>query len=289
MLVDSHCHLTHERYEGDLSGVLERAREGAVGSVVVIASDLDDAVRVRDLLDTGPRTPTLVGTAGVHPHQAGSAGSDLRPRLEEALDAHPRVVAVGECGLDFHYDFSPRDVQRRVFELQLQVAGDRGLPAVVHCREAEEEMIPLVREAGAAGVTGVLHCFPGHLPLLEAAMEAGWLVSFTGLVTFPSWDGTESVRAVPGDRYMLETDGPYMAPVPHRGKRNEPAWVPRIRDRVAELRGEDPDAVARDTTGNARRFFGLAEIWTAGGGADPGGEPADSARGASRPSSSPEP
>ena len=289
MLVDSHCHLTHERYRGEVPGVLERAREAGVGSVVVIASDLDDAARVRGLLDTGPRTPILVGTAGVHPHQAGEAGPDLRPRLEEALDAHPRIVAVGECGLDFHYDLSPRNVQRRAFELQLEVAGDRGLPAVVHCREAEEEMIPLVREAGAAGVTGVLHCFPGHLPLLETAMESGWLVSFTGLVTFPSWDGAESVRGVPRDRYMLETDGPYMAPVPHRGKRNEPAFVPRIRDRVAELRGEDPKEVARDTTGNAQRFFGLAGLRAAGGPADPGGDPTDIARPASHPSYSPEP
>jgi TatD DNase family protein len=264
MLVDTHCHLTHERYDGDRASVLSRAREAGVGNVVSIASHLEDAAAIRALMDASdasvPETFTataLFGTAGIHPHHAASAGEDLRSRLEDALDSDPRVVAVGECGLDFHYDLSPRDVQRRVFELQLRVAGDRGLPAVVHCREAEEEMIPIVKEAGSGGVTGVLHCFPGHRALLDAALESGWLVSFTGLVTFPKWGGTESVHAVPADRYMLETDGPFMAPVPHRGKRNEPAFVPWIRDRVAELRGEPAAEVARRTTETALRFFGL--------------------------------
>jgi TatD DNase family protein len=270
MLVDSHCHLTHERYAGQVPEVLQRARDAGVGAVVVIASNLEDAVEVRRLLGPLPdppggspessSAPLLVGTAGVHPHDASKSGSDLRSLLEEALDAHPGIVAVGECGLDFHYDHSPREVQRRVFELQLEVAGDRGLPVVVHCREAEAEMISMLREAGSSGVRGVLHCFPGDLPLLDAAMEEGWMVSFTGLVTFPSYDGLEAVRSVPGDRYMLETDGPYMAPVPHRGKRNEPAFVEPIRDRVAEIRGEDPEELARRTTENARRFFRLPEL-----------------------------
>lgn len=267
MLVDSHCHLTHERYEGEVGPVLERAGRESVGAVVAVASNLDDAGRVRALLDSSPTssrpapgTPLLLGTAGVHPHEASGAGDGVRGRLEEALGAHPLVVAVGECGLDFHYDFSPRDVQRRIFGLQLQVAGERGLPVVVHCREAEADMIPIVREAGAAGVVGVLHCFPGDLALLDAALESGWLVSFTGLVTFPSWDGLDAVRSVPGDRYMLETDGPYMAPVPHRGKRNEPGFVTWIRDRVAEIRGEEPEEVARRTTRTARRFFGFAGV-----------------------------
>jgi TatD DNase family protein len=269
MLADTHCHLTHERFGEDRPSVLGRAREAGVEMVVTIASHLEDAAVVQALLDspeaasfgTAPGTG-LYGTAGVHPHHASDAGPDLRPRLEEALEAHPRVVAVGECGLDFHYDLSPRDVQRRVFELQLQLAGERRLPAVVHCREAEDEMIPMVRDAGAAGVTGVLHCFPGHLGLLEAAMESGWFVSFTGLVTFPKWGGAESVRAVPADRYMLETDGPYMAPVPHRGKRNEPAFVPWIRDRVAELRGETAEEVSRRSTATAMGFFGLEGVGT---------------------------
>lgn len=257
-LVDTHCHLTHERYRDDLGEVLERARGRGVQTVVSIASDMDDAARVVALLDREGPGPRLHGTAGVHPHRSSDAGSDLRTRVVEALDAHPRVVAVGECGLDFHYDLSPRPVQREVFRVQIEIAGERGLPLVVHCRDAEDEMIPMVREAGSAGIRGVLHCFPGSLPLLEAALEAGWFVSFTGLVTFGSWSGTAAVRVVPADRYMLETDGPYLAPVPHRGRRNEPAFLPQILARVAELRGEPTDVVRRTTGENARRFFGFS-------------------------------
>ncbi len=265
MLIDTHCHLTHERFDEDRDQVLATAGEAGVGAVLTVASELDDAEGIADLLEE--RHPgggsergggvELFGTAGVHPHEAAKAPANLRVRLQEALDRHPRVVAVGECGLDYHYDFSPRPVQRRVFATHLEVAGERDLPAVVHCREAEEEMLPIVREAGVAGIRGVLHCFPGHMALLEAAMEAGWCVSFTGNVTFKSFDGVAAVRAVPADRYFLETDGPYMAPIPHRGKRNEPRFVPLIRDRIAAFRDEPPEVVEADTTTTARAFFAL--------------------------------
>ncbi len=258
MLIDTHCHLTHERYHGEVDELLLRASEAGVGAVVSIASDLEDASEVAALA-ARPLTGAarVFGTAGVHPHQASAAPADLRTRLLEAL-AHPsNPVAVGECGLDYHYDFSPPATQRKVFGIQLEVAEASGLPVVVHCREAEEEMLGIVRDAGAAGIRGVLHCFPGHLELLEVAMGSGWAVSFTGLVTFRSFDGVEAVRQVPANRYMLETDGPYMSPVPHRGKRNEPAWVPFLRDRVAELRGVEPARVEEETTANALAFFGL--------------------------------
>ena len=264
MLIDTHCHLTHQRYTHDWPSVLRRACEAGVGEVVSIASDLPDARRIGELMESvGELTgeagavAALHRTAGVHPHQAHEAPDDLRDRLLEALATEPVPVAVGECGLDYHYDLSPRERQRRVFDVHLEVAAEVERPVVVHCREAEREMESFVREAGSAGVVGVLHCYPGDLSLLEVAMEAGWYVSFTGLVTFSSYQGDEAVRRVPSERYMLETDGPYMAPVPHRGQRNEPAWVPRIRDRVAELRNETPEAVEAGTTRVARRFFGI--------------------------------
>jgi TatD DNase family protein len=257
MLIDTHCHLTAERYAGDRGAVLERAMAEGVEEVVVIASDVEDAEAALSLVgDAAGLGPRLHATAGIHPHQAGEAAEEDAERLRE-LVRRPGVVAVGECGLDFHYDFAPRDVQTRWFAAQLKLAGELDLPVVVHCREAEEAMIPLVREAGSAGVRGVLHCYPGHLPLLDTALEAGWSVSFTGIVTFRTFRGTEAVQAVPAGRYFLETDGPYLAPVPHRGKRNEPAFVPLIRDRVAELRGEPARQVEEETTSAARSFFRL--------------------------------
>ena len=268
MLVDTHCHLTDRRYAEDLPDILTRAKAGGVGAVIAVASDLDDSARVRELFEGGSAVasqpevsqlsrPRLFGTAGVHPHQSAAAPEELRERLLEAVRADSRVVAVGECGLDYHYDFSPKDRQRKVFDLQIEVAREAGLPLVVHCREAEADMMEAVRAAGSAGVRGVLHCFLGDLALLETALDARWMVSFTGIVTFNSFEGSEAVRTVPRDRYMLETDGPYLAPVPHRGKRNEPAMVAMVRDRVAALRGEDPAQVENDALENARRFFGL--------------------------------
>jgi TatD DNase family protein len=272
VLVDTHCHLTDRRYAEDLPDILTRAKAAGVTAVIAVASDLDDAVRVRGLFDvrsassapapsgspgSGSKGPLLFGTAGVHPHQSAAAPDDLREQLLEALRGDSRLVAVGECGLDYHYDFSPKDRQRKVFDLQIETAREAQLPLVVHCREAEADMRDAVRAAGSAGVRGVLHCFLGDLALLESALDAGWMVSFTGIVTFPSFEGAEAVRTVPPDRYMLETDGPYLAPVPHRGKRNEPAMVAAVRDRVAELRGEDPALVEADALDTARRFFGL--------------------------------
>jgi TatD DNase family protein len=279
MLVDTHCHLTHSRFSEDIGALLSRAWSGGVGAVVAIASDLDDAARLRELVSRDGREPPESGkvegrpgggstrsgvrlfrTVGIHPHQASSApdAPALEAAMREEVARAPAPVAVGECGLDFHYDFAPRPRQRELFQRHLQLAQELDLPVVVHCREAEAEMIPRVREAGEAGVRGVLHCYPGDLELLEVAMAAGWFVSFTGLVTFSSFDGLEAVRRVPGGRYMLETDGPYMAPVPHRGKRNEPSFVPAIRDQVARIRGEPPAQVEEETTRAAGEFFRLS-------------------------------
>lgn len=264
MLIDTHCHLTDERYGDDLSEVLARAKEAGVGGVVAVASDLEDAAEVSRLPkrgagegEAGGSWPDLWGTVGVHPHEAGNAPRGLRELLLARSSAGGSVVALGECGLDYHYDFSPRPVQRRVVGVHVEAAAESGLPLVVHCREAERDVMDVLRDAGEAGVRGVLHCFAGDDELLDTALEEGWLVSLTGLVTFSSFEGAGAVQRVPSDRYMLETDGPYMAPVPRRGRRNEPAFLPHIRDEVARIRGQTPTEVERDTTENARRFFHL--------------------------------
>ncbi len=252
MFFDSHCHLTDARLAADAPGLVERAREAGVTGVVTIASDAEDAARAVALAEA---LPGVWATAGIHPHVAAAADEAAWQRIAE-LAGRERVVALGETGLDYHYDHSPRDAQRRAFTRHIGLAHDLGLPLVVHSREADEDTAAIIREAGPE-VTGVLHCFAGGAALLEAGLEAGWMISFSGLVTFRNYDGAELVRAVPADRLLVETDAPYLAPVPHRGRRNEPAFVRHVAEGVAALRGEAVEAVAAYTSRNARAFYRL--------------------------------
>jgi len=252
MLFDSHCHLTDDRLRADASSVVDRARVAGVTGIVTIASDAEDAVRAVELAEA---LPGVWATAGIHPHVAAAADEAAWERIAE-LAGQGKVVALGETGLDYHYDHSPRDVQRRAFVRHVELAREFGLPLVVHSREADEDTAAIIREAGA-DVRGVLHCFAGGAALLETGLEAGWMISFSGLVTFRNYDGAELVRAVPANRLLVETDAPYLAPVPHRGRRNEPAFVRHVVEGVAALRGEEVEEVAAYTTSNARAFYRL--------------------------------
>ena len=198
----------------------------------------------------------MFATAGIHPHDAASfdASRDL-PRLRELL---ADAVAVGECGLDYHYDNSPREAQRAAFSAQIALAAEMDKPVVVHTRDAEDDTRSIVREARSAGVLGVMHCYTGSHSLAESALEAGWYVSFSGIVTFNKWSDDDLVRLVPRDRLLVESDSPYLAPVPFRGKRNEPAWVAHTLSKVAAARGDDPLELGRATAANTERLFGLA-------------------------------
>lgn len=252
-MFDSHLHLTAERFDGDVDEVVARARAAGVSRMVTIATDPADA---RAALDLTRRLAGVVGcSAGLHPHDASSWRTDT-PDTLRALLSEPEVVAVGETGLDFHYDNSPRDVQRAAFEAQLDLAVDAGLPVIVHSRDADDEMCDVLRVRGAE-VRGVLHCFTGGDALLDAGLEAGWWVSFGGIVTFRSFAAPDRVRRVPWDRLMIETDSPYLAPVPLRGRRNEPAFLPHVCERVAGLRGTPANEVAERTTRAALSFYGI--------------------------------
>ena len=167
-------------------------------------------------------------------------------------------MAVGEIGLDYHYDHSPRDRQRAAFGAQLELAGELARPVVVHTREAEDDTRAMVEAAGRGGVVGVLHCYTGSVALAEAALAVGWYVSFSGIITFKRWTDDALLRAVPEDRLLVESDAPYLAPVPYRGKRNESAWVSLTARRLAEARSAEPETIGRVTTANARRLFRLA-------------------------------
>jgi TatD DNase family protein len=253
--IDSHLHLADAAFDADRDAVVERARLAGASALVCIGESLDAARRSRELAARFPRV--CYHTAGVHPHDAASFE---RERDVEAIRAEVALgaIAIGECGLDYHYDHSPRDRQREAFGAQLALAAELRRPVVVHTREAEDDTRAMVEAAGRDGVIGVLHCYTGSVALAETALASGWFVSFSGIVTFKRWEGDDVIRVVPDDRLLVESDAPYLAPVPHRGKRNEPAWVRLTAARVAAVRGSDPSAVGSLTANNARRLFGLA-------------------------------
>ncbi len=252
---DSHAHLADSAFDGDREAVVERARSAGARFIVCIGESLAQAERARSLVAAHPGF--LFWTAGVHPHDAD--GFDpLRDPQAIAREIQLGAVAIGECGLDYHYENSPRELQRRAFAEQLALARDLRRPVVVHTRDAEDDTRAMIEEAGAAGVRGVLHCYTGSHALAEAALAVGWYVSFSGIITFRKWSDDALLRLVPADRILAESDSPYLAPVPFRGKRNEPAWVAHTVERLAAARGETPEQMGERVIANASRLFGLA-------------------------------
>jgi len=252
---DSHVHLADPAFDADREAVITAARQAGAAALVCIGESPDAADRARDIATAHPGL--VWHTAGMHPHEASAwdLARDL-PRVREHLDRG--AVAIGECGLDYHYDNSPRDVQRAVFAAQLHLAAECHRPLVVHTREAVDDTAAMVREAEQAGVRGVLHCFTGPSSLAEIALDAGWYVSFSGVVTFRKWSDDDLIRSIPVDRILVESDAPYLAPVPFRGKRNEPAHVALTLTKVAAALGKSPDDLGQVVVANTVRFFGLA-------------------------------
>jgi len=251
-LFDSHCHLTDAAFSEDRDAALSRARAAGVARMVCIASDLDDAAAA---LALARAEPGVWCTAGVHPHAAGDVEPGWLDDLRD-LARNPEVVALGETGLDFHYDNAPRSAQRTLFEAHLGLAAELGLPVVVHARDADQDVAEAVRAAPRA-CGGVLHCFTGGARGFAEARARDWYVSFSGIASFKSFGAADFLREVPLDRLLVETDSPYLAPVPHRGKRNEPALVAHVVQAVASLLDMTPAEVARFTTENACRFYGV--------------------------------
>ncbi len=257
MLIDAHAHVSTPRFDADRAEVLARAAAAGLVAIVDVGCDLASSEASAAL---AAREPLVWATAGVHPHEARHWDEGTADALR-ALAARPRVVGLGEMGLDFHYDHSPRDVQRRVFRAQLALARELDLPAVLHVREAYDEALETLDEAAqgpGAPLRGVAHCFTGDARQALGFVQRGFCVSFTGVVTFKNAATIqEAARAVPRERLMVETDCPYMAPVPLRGQRCEPAFVAHTARALAALRGEDEAALAAATARNAAALFGL--------------------------------
>jgi TatD DNase family protein len=251
VLVDTHCHLGDTAFDEDRAAVVARARAAGVAHVVIVAESAEATARARALAAAYGWS----ATAGVHPHEARRWDAAARAAVEEAL-ADPAVVAVGETGLDYHYDFSPRTDQRRAFADHLELGARFGRPVVVHAREADDDLAAMLREAGPAAPAVVLHSFSAGPAVLEAGLAIGAYFSFSGMITFRNWRRPEVLTDCPEDRLLVETDAPYLAPEPHRGRRNEPAYVLQVVERLAQARGGSPAALGATTTRNAIRCFG---------------------------------
>jgi TatD DNase family protein len=253
MLVDSHCHLDFSGFAAEGEAIIARARSAGVQTMLTINTRLDEFDGVRAIAESDDG---IWCSVGVHPHEAKDHAA-LAPQQLVALTVHPKVVGIGETGLDFHYDLSPRDIQERVFRAHIAASRETGLPLIIHAREADREVARILDEERPP--PGVMHCFSSGRALAEAAIALGFYISISGIVTFRNAaDLRDIVGDLPLDRLLVETDAPYLAPVPYRGKRNEPAFVAATAAAVAELKGIELQHLAEITSGNFFRLFGKA-------------------------------
>lgn len=257
-LIDSHCHLAGPEFANDLDAVIARSREaGLAGALVILAAD--DEPELRQAQEVATRWPEVRFSIGVHPHAAGTFSegpAGAAHAVSKAIEAQPLARAVGEIGLDYHYDFSPRDAQQAVFREQIRLAHRLKRPIVIHTREAEDDTFQILEEERARDIGGVFHCFTGDREMARRVLDIGFHLSLAGIVSFPrALELREVARMVPLDRLLVETDSPFLSPVPYRGTRNEPARVRRVAEVIAELRGSSLEAVATASRENFERLF----------------------------------
>jgi TatD DNase family protein len=254
MLIDSHAHIQGKEYAGEVEAVIERARTAGVEKIIVVGGAGDMSSNT-EAVALAARFENVYATVGMHPHDAKDVSAEDLAKLRELI-VHSKVVAVGETGLDYYYSHSPHDVQRRVFTQFIYIARETRLPIVVHEREAAVESAELLRREGAGELRGVIHCFTGDYNAARAYLDLGFYLSFTGIITFKNAEPLrEVVRRVPLERMLVETDSPYLTPVPHRGKRNEPAYVRWVAEMIARIKAICLEEVAETTTGNTAALF----------------------------------
>ena len=257
MFVDSHAHIDGPEFDADRDEIIERAHAAGVTTILNVGTGDPHAGVFERAIEVGRKYPALYTAIGTHPHDARFYNDDAESKTKELIKNSERVVAWGEIGLDFHYDNSPRDVQIEVFKRQLRAARECDVPVIIHTREAEHETIDILQsEYGDAERKGVFHCFSGSKDLAMRALDLGFMISFSGIVTFRKAEELKAIaKEVPLDRLLVETDCPFLAPVPYRGKRNEPAYVVEVARCIAELRGVGTEEIAEVTTQNFKRFL----------------------------------
>jgi TatD DNase family protein len=262
MFIDSHCHIDGPEYDADRAEVIARARDAGVGTMLNVGTGDPHSGVFERAVELAEKHPEIYAAVGVHPHDAKLFDDAAEHHLLSLVEQSKRVIAWGEIGLDYHYDHSPRDTQREVFRGQLRLARAQKLPVVIHSREADDDTIAILREElSGYDRAGVLHCFGGSLGMAQAAVELGFFISFAGNLTFKKADNLRDVAAqLPLDRMLIETDCPYLTPVPFRGKRNEPARVVETARCLAALHGQELEEIARITSENFARLFGLSAV-----------------------------
>jgi TatD DNase family protein len=254
MLIDSHAHIQGKEYTGEAAAVIARARDAGVEAIIAVGGAGDMSSNT-EAIALAAQFANVFATVGMHPHDAKDVGADELKTLRE-LASHSKVIAVGETGLDFYYSHSPHDVQQRVFAQFIHMARETKLPIIVHERDAATQAAELLRAEGAGELRGVIHCFTGNYEAARAYLDLGFYISFTGIITFKNADALRDVvRRVPLERMLVETDSPYLTPVPHRGKRNEPAYVRFVAETIATVKGVELAEVARVTSANVKKLF----------------------------------
>ena len=253
MYIDSHAHINFSQFDEDREDVILRAKNADVGCIINIGIDLRTS---RESIQLAEKYDLIYAAVGVHPHDAEKVKPDHWKQLEKMI-SHPKVVAIGELGLDFYRNYSPRDVQHQVLQRQLQLAVETDMPIIVHTRNAWPEILEIFEGEYNGKLKGVFHCFAGDEKMAQRVLDLGFYISFTGVVTFKNSTALQVAKEIPLNRLMVETDCPFMAPMPFRGKRCEPAYVPLIADKIAEAREIDEEVLARQTSENVRELFGI--------------------------------
>lgn len=253
VLIDTHAHLDFQQYDADRNEVIRRAAEADVKGIINIGIDLATSKKAIALAE---HYPNIYAAIGIHPHDSADAGKQDFDELFDLAD-HPKVVAIGEIGLDFYRNISAAETQKKVFKLLLNLAQEKELPIIVHTRQASNEIMAILRERSKRGWRGVFHCFSGDAAMAAKLLDMGFHISFTGNITFKNSRSVEIIKDVPLERLLLETDCPFMAPVPHRGKRNEPAYVRYVAQKIADAKNVSPGHVGEVTSNNANQLFGI--------------------------------
>ena len=254
-MIDTHAHIDTEAFDDDREKVIDFAFKSGVEAVIIPSIEPD---KFGNVLDLAKKYDRIYCGIGIHPHNANSASKENLEVVESLAEEHKKVVAIGEIGLDYYYDFAPKEVQKQAFRSQLKIAKKLGLPVIVHNRESDDDLLEIIKEEQDGTLKGVLHCFSSDMPVMEKAIELGFHISFTGNITFKKFDRQDVVKNVPNDRFMIETDSPYMAPVPNRGKRNQPSFVRLVAEKIAEIKEIPINEVVKMTTANAKQLFNIS-------------------------------